>query len=83
MATRKQRETAWQNTPKVRGKNPNLYRRDVLGNEIYKPAYGTMGDKGWEVDHSNPKSRGGTDSSRNLQAMQSSANRGKGRRYPY
>jgi len=83
MAMRKQRETAWQNTSKVRGKNPNLYRRDVYGNEIYKPAYGKMGEKGWEVDHSNPKSRGGTDSSKNLHAMQTLANRRKLDRYPY
>jgi len=83
MATRRQREIAWQRTPKVRGKNQNLYRRDVYGNEIYKPAYGTTGEKGWEVDHSNPKSRGGTDSSKNLQAMQTRANRRKLDKYPY
>lgn len=83
MASRQQREIAWQNTGRVRGKNPNLYRRDVQGNEIYKPAYGTLGDKGWEVDHSNPRSRGGTNSPRNLQAMQSRANRRKGNKYPY
>lgn len=83
MASKQQRETAWQNTGRVGGKNPNLYRRDAYGNEIYKPAYGTLGDKGWEVDHSHPKSRGGTDSPRNLQAMQSKANRSKGNKYPY
>ena len=83
MASRRQREIAWQNTRRVQGKNPNLYRRDVLGNEIYKPAYGTLGDKGWEVDHSNPQSRGGTNSPRNLQAMQTSANRRKSNKYPY
>ena len=83
MASRRQRDVAWQNTPRVRGKNPNLYRRDVYGNEIYKPAYATGGIKGWEVDHSNPRSRGGTGSSRNLQAMQRKANRRKGAQYPY
>ena len=83
MASKRQQETAWQNTGRVRGKNPNLYRRDAMGNEIYKPAYGTHGDKSWEVDHSNPKSRGGTDSSRNLQAMQTKANRQKSDKYPY
>ena len=83
MASRRQREIAWQKTGTIRGKNPNLYRRDVLGNEIYKPAYGTLGVKGWEVDHSNPKSRGGTNSPRNLQAMQSRANRRKSDKYPY
>ena len=83
MATKGQQNTAWQNTPRVRGKNPNVYRRDVYGNEIYKPAYGTQGSKGWEVDHSHPQSRGGTDSSRNLQAMQTRANRRKQDKYPY
>ena len=83
MATKRQREIAWQNTPKVRGKNPNLYRRDVFGNEIYKAAYGTHGEKSWEIDHSNPKSQGGTDSPRNLQAMQTYANRSKKDKYPY
>ncbi len=83
MATKGQRETAWQRTSRVRGKNPNLYRRDVYGNEIYKPAYGTNGPKGWEVDHSKPKSRGGTDATRNLQAMQTKANRNKQDKYPY
>ena len=83
MASKQQRATAWQNTSRVRGKNPNVYRRDAYGNEIYKPAYGTNGDKGWEVDHSNPKSRGGTDSPRNLQAMQTTANRRKSDKYPY
>ena len=83
MATQRQKETAWCNTSRVRGKNPNLFRRDCYGNEIYKPAYGTNGDKGWEVDHSHPRSRGGTDCSRNLQAMQTSANRSKRHKYPY
>jgi len=83
LASERQRETAWQNTPRVRGKNPNLYRRDVLGHEIYKPAYGTTGSKGWEVDHSHPESKGGTSCSRNLQAMQTTANRRKNSKYPY
>ena len=83
MATEKQRETAWQKAEPIPGKNPNLYRRDRFGNEIYKPAYGKHGEKSWEVDHSKPKSKGGTNSPRNLQAMQTSANRRKGDRYPY
>ena len=83
MATRREREIAWQRAQKVPGKNPNVYRQDVFGNEIYKPAYGKQGKKGWEVDHSNPLSRGGTDSPRNLQAMQTRANRRKRDKYPY
>ena len=83
MATKRQREIAWNNAKNIRGKNPNLFRRDRLGNEIYKPAYGRQGPKSWEVDHSRPKSKGGTDSSRNLQALQTRANRRKGNKYPY
>ena len=30
-----------------------------------------------------PKAKGGTDSPRNLQAMQTTTNRAKGKRYPY
>ena len=82
MATDGQKNRAWNKARPIAGKNPNLYRRDVTGKEIYKPAYGTQGKKGWEVDHIHPKSKGGTDSPRNLQAMQTKANRSKGNRYP-
>lgn len=83
MASERQKRIAWSKSRKIRGKNPNLYRRDRFGNEIYKPAYGTKGEKGWEVDHWLPKSKGGTNSSRNLSAMQTRANRKKGNRNPY
>ena len=65
MATQKQIEAAWGKASSIRGKNPNQYRRDAKGNEIYKAAYGTQGAKGWEVDHKNPRSKGGTNSPRN------------------
>lgn len=55
MATQKQKDAAWNAARPIRGKNPNLFRRDAKGNEIYKPAYGTKGSKGWEVDHKRPK----------------------------
>ena len=75
-------EWAWEQAKPIRGKNPNLHRRDELGNEIYKPAFGTDGDKSWEVDHRKPVSRGGTDHSKNLRALQTDANREKGDKYP-
>ena len=80
MVTKKQREQAWEDAKPIPGKNPNLFRRDEEGNEIYKPAYGTNGEKGWEVDHRNPQSKGGSDSRRNLRALQTGANRRKGDR---
>lgn len=68
---------------KVRGKDPNLYRKDACGNEIYRYCYGKETPMGWEVDHSNPKKNGGTDCSRNLKPLQSSENSRKGATYPY
>ena len=38
---------------------------------------------GWEVDHRHPKSKGRTDVSRNLQAVQWEENRSKSDKYPY
>ncbi len=83
MATQKQKEAAWNAAKPIRGKNPNLYRRDSSGNEIYKPAYGTQGSKGWEVDHRRPRSKGGSDNPRNLQALQTRENRQKSNKYPF
>jgi 5-methylcytosine-specific restriction endonuclease McrA len=77
MATERQKQAAWEKAKKMLLRNPNLWKRDSLGNPIYKPAYGTEGKYGWEVDHIRPKARGGSDSPRNLQALQTAANREK------
>lgn len=50
----------------------------MFGNEMYKPSYGKVSEKGWEIDHSKPQSKGGTDHLNNLQPMNTSANRSKG-----
>lgn len=40
---------------------------EYCGKKIASVNYGKVGERGaWEVDHSNPKSRGGTDYQRNL-----------------
>ena len=75
--SKKDKEWAWEQAAKVRGKNPDQYRRDEMGNEIYKPSYGKDGEKSWEIDHRNPVANGGTDHRRNLRALQAEANRNK------
>lgn len=65
----------------INGKNPDLYREDKMGNTIYKPSYGKNTEMGWQVDHSKPQSKGGTDHLNNLQPMQSKANRIKSDKY--
>ena len=47
-------EKAWNNAHKIRGKNPEVYRRDDYGNTIFKSSYGKQSDMGWEVDHRHP-----------------------------
>lgn len=78
MGTEDQKEKAWNSAKKARGKDPNRYRKDPYGNTIYKSSYGKTSDMGWELDHIKPKSKGGTNSTRNLQAMSTKVNRRKG-----
>ncbi len=73
----------WEKADPIRGKNPDVRRRDPFGNEIFKPSYGKEGEKSWEIDHIKPVSKGGTDSPKNLQPLQTDANREKGDRYPF
>lgn len=83
MATKKQQEAAWQNAKPIKGRNPDVYRKDNYGNTIYKSSYGKQSDMGWEVDHKNPVSKGGSNNPRNLQAVQWEENREKSDKYPY
>ena len=76
-------EEAWNNAHKIRGINREVYRRDDYGNTIFKSSYGKQSDMGWEVDHRHPVSKGGTDSPKNLQAVQWKENRIKSDKYPY
>lgn len=76
-------EGAWNKAHKIKGKNPDLYRKDDYGNMIYKSSYGKQSKMGWELDHKYPKSKGGTDSQKNLHALQWEENRKKSDTYPY
>lgn len=76
-------EEAWNNAHKIRGKNPEVYRRDDYGNVMYKPSYGRQSEMGWEIDHKHPISKGGTDIPNNLHAVQWKENRKKSDKYPY
>ncbi len=78
MATQDQKGKAWNSAKKVSGKDPAKYRQDPYGNTMYKPSHGKSSPMGWDVDHIKPKSRGGSDSTRNLQALNSNVNKRKG-----
>lgn len=44
----------WDKGQAIRGKNPDLYRRDRYGNVMYRPSYGKTSNMGWNIDHSKP-----------------------------
>ena len=72
------KDKVWNKAKKIPGKNPNTSRKDPYGNTISKSSYGKASAQGWDVDHIKPKSRGGSDAIRNLQALKASVNRSKG-----
>lgn len=74
----KDKDSVWNKASKIRGKNPDTHRRDPYGNEMYYGSYGKSSAKGWEVDHIQPKSKGGSNSVRNKQALSTEVNRSKG-----
>lgn len=82
MASKRDIDKAWEKGTPVRGKNPDVWRKDPYGNLIRKPSYGTQGEYGWELDHRKPRSRGGSDSRRNIQPVHWQENRKKSDQYP-
>jgi 5-methylcytosine-specific restriction endonuclease McrA len=78
MSYQQKKDEVWEKGQTVRGKDPDLYRKDKLGNLMYKPSYGKDSPMGWEIDHSIPQSKGGTDHLNNLQPLNTTANRQKG-----
>lgn len=81
-STNPKAQHVWQKARRVKGNNPNLYRQDSQGNLIYKPAYNRDSPMGWQVDHIWPRSKGGSDARRNLQALQTRANKRKSNKIP-
>ncbi len=69
MSTKKDIKIAWEKAKTIRGKNADTWRRDSEGRKIRQGSYGTNGKYGWEVDHIKPKSKGGSDKPRNIQAL--------------
>ncbi len=83
MASKKRIDQTWEKAKKFKTLDPNIYRKDAFGNKIRKQSYGTKGEMGWELDHSNPKIKGGSDNSKNIHPVHWRENRRKGGKYPY
>lgn len=78
MTSKKLIDEVWNKAKTIRGKDPNVWRKDIYDNKIRHGSYGTEGEYGWEIDHKNPKDNKGSDQLRNLQPLQWEENREKG-----
>lgn len=78
MGYQDKKDDVWEKGSQIRGKDPDLYRKDKFGHILFKHSYGKDSEMGWEIDHSKPVSKGGTDHLNNLQPMNPKANRQKG-----
>ena len=61
----------------VSGSGDNEIRKDKCGAEIRRGSHGGSGEKGWEVDHITPVSKGGGDELTNLQPLHRENNASK------
>ncbi len=78
MASEELIDKVWDKADEIRGKNPDLYRKDAYGNPIFRHSYGKNTEMGWQIDHIKAVAQGGSDNMRNLQALKSSINQSKG-----
>lgn len=72
----------WQKARVVAGNDPNVFRKDTCGMWIKRSSYGDTSQYGWEIDHKQPVSRGGSDALNNLQPLHWENNRHKGDSWP-
>lgn len=71
------KDIVWEKAKEINGEDPKKYRQDPYGNKMYYSSYGKTSAMGWQIDHIIPKQKGGSDATRNLQALNSHINMSK------
>ena len=49
------KQSVWDKASKIRGKDPELYRKDINGHEIYWHSFGKNTDMGWIIKNTGRK----------------------------
>ncbi|XP_065877476.1 uncharacterized protein [Euphorbia lathyris] len=74
------KQQCWEKAEKVRGRNPERWRRDPYGNIVFRKLVGCPGCLCHDYDHILPYSKGGKSTLENCQVLQATVNRSKGNR---
>ncbi|KAH7279130.1 hypothetical protein KP509_37G006500 [Ceratopteris richardii] len=74
------KELCWQKAEVVKGRDPTRWRRDPVGNLVFRKLVGCSGCLCYDYDHVIPYSKGGTSTVENCQVLQAAVNRAKGNR---
>jgi hypothetical protein len=74
------KDAVWKKGGKITGKDSEIWRIDQFGNNISYEEYGKTTKYGWDIDHTIPKAKGGSDELCNLLPVHFSKNRAMGER---
>lgn len=74
------KQQCWEKAEKIRGRDPERWRRDALGNLVFRKLMGCPGCLCHDYDHIVPYSKGGQSTLENCQVLQATVNRAKGNR---
>ncbi|VFQ76490.1 unnamed protein product [Cuscuta campestris] len=74
------KQQCWEKAEKVKGRDPDRWRRDALGNTVFRKLVGCPGCLCYDYDHIIPYSKGGKSTLENCQVLQARVNRSKGNR---
>ncbi|KAL9243244.1 hypothetical protein vseg_017156 [Gypsophila vaccaria] len=74
------KQQCWDKAETIKGRDPNRWRRDYLGNTVFRKLVGCPGCLCHDYDHIVPYSKGGKSTLENCQVLQATVNRSKGNR---
>ncbi|KAF7850541.1 hypothetical protein BT93_L5293 [Corymbia citriodora subsp. variegata] len=72
------KQQCWDKAESVKGRDPDRWRRDAVGNIVFRKLVGCAGCLCHDYDHILPYSKGGKSTLENCQVLQATVNRSKG-----